>query len=63
MFIGRARDVVRKLNAAEIGKAESLDKIMTSPDSIFWKEKNTRPYLASKEFIPTREAIGRTIQN
>ena len=48
MLTGRARDAVRELNAADIGKADGLDKIITKLDSVFLKDKNTRAYLAFK---------------
>ena len=48
----------KKSNAADTGKVESLDKIITKPDSIFLKDKKTRLYLASKEFYVYKRSNG-----
>ena len=58
MLTGRARDAVRELNAADIGKADGLNKIIEKLDSVFLKDKNTRAYLAFKEFYAYKRSSG-----
>ena len=55
---GRAREAVRDLSPIEIGDDDGLKTIMTKLDSIFLKEKNTRAFLAFKEFYDYKRNSG-----
>ena len=57
---GRARDAVRELKPVDIGKADGLETIIRKLDAVFLKDKNTRAYVAFKEFYSYKRRPGDT---
>ena len=55
---GRAREAVRDLKPADIGKETGLDEIIVKLDAIYLKDENTRVYVAFKEFYEFKRASG-----
>ena len=51
---GRAREAVRDLKPADIGKETGLDEIIVKLDAVYLKDENTRAYVAFKEFYGKR---------
>ena len=47
---GRAREAVRDLKPADIGKETGLDEIIVKLDAVYLKDENTCAYVAFKEF-------------
>ena len=48
---GRAREAVRDLKPADIGKETGLDEIIVKLDAVYLKDENTHAYVAFKEFL------------
>ena len=57
---GRARDAIRELKPVDIGKAYGLETIIMKLDALFLKDKNTRAYVAFKEFYSYKRRPGDT---
>ena len=55
---GRAREAVRDLNPADIGKETGLDEIIVKLDAVYLKDENTHAYAAFKEFYEFKRASG-----
>ena len=55
---GRAREAVRDLKPADIGKETGLDEIIVTLDAVYLKDENTRAYVAFKEFYEFKRASG-----
>ena len=47
---GRARDAVRELSTADIGRDNGLKKIIDKLDTLFLQDENARAYVTFKEF-------------
>ena len=57
---GQAREAVRELSIAELGADNGLDNIIEKLDTLFLKDKDTRAYLAFKEFYIYKRTSGET---
>ena len=55
---GRAREAVRDLKPADIGKETGLDEIIVKLDAVYLKDENTCAYVAFKEFYEFKRASG-----
>ena len=55
---GRAREAVRDLKPADIGKETGLDEIIVKLDAVYLKDENTHAYVAFKEFYEFKRASG-----
>ena len=55
---GHAREAVRDLKPADIGKETGLDGIIVKLDAVYLKDENTRAYVAFKEFYEFKRASG-----
>ena len=58
MLTGRAREAVRNLKPADIGKGIGLDEIIVKLDAFYLKDENTPAYVAFKEFYEFKRASG-----
>ena len=55
---GRAREAVRDLKPADIGKEAGLDEIIVKLHAVYLKDENTCVYVAFKEFYEFKRASG-----
>ena len=56
---GHAREAVRDLKPADIGKETGLDEIIVKLDAVYLKDENTCTYVAFKEFYEFKRASGK----
>ena len=57
-LIGHAREAVRDLKPADIGKETELHEIIVKLDAVHLKDENARVYVAFKEFYEFKRASG-----
>ena len=57
MLTGHAREAVRDLKPADIGKGTGLDEIIVKLDAVYLKDENICAYVAFKEFYEFKRVV------
>ena len=60
---GRARDAVRELSTADIGRDNGLKKIIDKLDTLFLQDENTRAYVTFKGFHNFKRGSGNNFRD
>ena len=59
-LVGKARDAIREIPAANLANAEGVKTITDRLDQIYLKDKNTQAYMNFKDFYEYRRSQGET---